>query len=217
MSDFFSRLRERKLVQWALAYIAAAFALIQVADIVAQRFGWPEQAIRFVIVALGVGFFLVLVLAWYHGERGRQRVNGTELLILALLLGIGGVAIWRLAPEPATKRTADKSAASEIPRKSIAVLPFDSLSEEKDNAYFASGMQDMILTKLAGIGELKVVSRTSTEKYKSHPENLATIGQELGVAAYLLKPIRQSESVSIPPSGPPPGEAGFLIEPGMLA
>ena len=109
MSDFFSRLRERKLVQWALAYIAAAFALIQVADIVAQRFGWPEQAIRFVIVALGVGFFLVLVLAWYHGERGRQRVNGTELLILALLLGIGGVAIWRLAPEPATKRAADKS------------------------------------------------------------------------------------------------------------
>jgi TolB-like protein/tetratricopeptide (TPR) repeat protein len=192
MSDFFSRLRERKLVQWALAYIAAAFALIQVADIVAQRFGWPEQAIRFVIVALGVGFFLVLVLAWYHGERGRQRVNGTELLILALLLGIGGVAIWRLAPEPATKRAADKSAASEIPRKSIAVLPFDSLSEEKDNAYFASGMQDMILTKLAGIGDLKVISRTSTEKYKSRPDNLKDVGRELGVATILEGSVQKS-------------------------
>ncbi len=192
MSDFFSRLRERKLVQWALAYIAAAFALIQVVDIVAQRFGWPEQTIRFVIVALGVGFFVVLVLAWYHGERGRQRVNGTELLILALLLGVGGLAIWRLAPEPAEKRTADRPGAPEIPRKSIAVLPFDSLSEEKDNAYFASGMQDMILTKLAGIGDLKVISRTSTEKYKSHPDNLKDVGRELGVATILEGSVQKS-------------------------
>src|ERR1700754_149509 len=192
MSDFFSRLRERKLVQWALAYIAAAFALIQVLDIVAQRFGWPEAAIRFAIVALGVGFFVTLVLAWYHGERGRQRVNGTELLILAVLLGIGGAAIWQLAPEPAAERHADKSPSADIPRKSIAVLPFDSLSEEKDNAFFASGMQDMILTKLAGIGDLKVISRTSTEKYKSHPDNLKDVGRDLGVATILEGSVQKS-------------------------
>ncbi len=192
MSDFFERLRERKLVQWALAYIAAAFALIQVLDIVGQRFGWPEAVIRFAIVALGVGFFLTLVLAWYHGERGRQRVNGPELLILAVLLGVGGIAIWQLAPEPTTKRSADKSVATDIPRKSIAVLPFDSLSEEKDNAFFASGMQDMILTKLAGIGDLKVISRTSTEKYKSHPDNLKDVGRELGVATILEGSVQKS-------------------------
>jgi TolB-like protein/Flp pilus assembly protein TadD len=192
MSDFFSRLRERKLVQWALAYIAAAFALIQVLDIVAQRFGWPEQAIRFVIVALGVGFFLTLVLAWYHGERGRQRVNGTELLILALLLGIGGFAIWRLAPEPSGPARTEKSPDAPIPRKSIAVLPFDSLSKDEDNAYFASGMQDMILTKLAGIGDLKVISRTSTEKYKSRPGSLKDVGRELGVATILEGSVQKS-------------------------
>jgi serine/threonine-protein kinase len=184
MSDFLIRLRQRKLVQWALAYIAASFALIQVIDIVAQRFGWPEQTVRFVIIALAVGFFITLVLAWYHGERGAQRVTGTELLILAVLLAIGGGAIWKFAPE-STSPAATASRAAAVDAKSIAVLPFESLSEEKDNAYFASGMQDMILTKLAGIGDLKVISRTSTEKYKSHPENLAVIGKELGVASIL--------------------------------
>ena len=88
MNELLQRLKERKMVQWVLAYVAAAFALLQGIDIVAQRFGWPEQTMRFVIIALSVGLFVALVLAWYHGERGAQRVTGTELLILALLLAI---------------------------------------------------------------------------------------------------------------------------------
>ena len=95
MNEFFRRLKQRKLVQWTLAYVAAAFALLQGIDIVAQRFGWPEQTMRFVIIALSVGLFVALVLAWYHGERGAQRVTGAELLILALLLAIGGGLLWR--------------------------------------------------------------------------------------------------------------------------
>jgi hypothetical protein len=90
MNEFFQRLKERKLVQWAVAYAAAAFALLQGIDIVAQRFGWPDAIERSLIIAACIGFFLVLVLAWYHGERGAQRVTGTELLILALLLSLGG-------------------------------------------------------------------------------------------------------------------------------
>ena len=86
MSQFLEHLKERKLVQWALAYIAAAFASLQGIDIVAQRFGWPDAIERALIVALAIGFFVTLVLAWYHGERGRQRATGTELLIIALLL-----------------------------------------------------------------------------------------------------------------------------------
>ena len=93
MSEFLQRLKQRKLVQWSVAYVAAAFALIQGIDIVAQRFGWPEQTMRLVIIALSVGLFVTLVLAWYHGERGVQRVSGTELLILALLAGN-----WRRIP-----------------------------------------------------------------------------------------------------------------------
>src|SRR5450432_827385 len=186
MTDFLERLRERKLVQWALAYVAAAFALIQVLDIVAQRFIWPEYFVRFTIIALAVGFFVVLVLAWYHGERGSQRVTGAELLILALLMTIGGAVLWRWAPTTAeqptlaaTKSTAAAGAADN--NKSIAVLPFENLSADKDNAYFATGMQDEILTRLAGIHDLKVISRTSTEQYASRPPNLKIVAEQLGV------------------------------------
>ena len=174
-------------------------------DIVAQRFGWHESIKRFSIIALAIGFCVMLVLAWYHGERGAQKVMGTELLILALLLAIGGGFLWKFAGtarqsatttaativNPTT--TAPSSApAVTAPPKSIAVLPFENLSEDKSNAYFADGMQDMILTKLSGIGDLKVISRTSTAKYASHPDNLKIVAQQLGVASILEGSVQKS-------------------------
>ena len=194
MNDFITHLKQRKLVQWALAYIAAAFALLQGIDIVANKFNWPDSLERIFILALAVGFFVTLVLAWYHGERGAQRVSGVELLILALLFAIGGGALWRMsqgAPEAATSASNTVPATTvreqpAAPEKSIAVLPFDSLSDDKANAYFAEGMQDEILTRLAGIADLKVISRTSTKRYESHPENLKTVAAELG-AVHILE------------------------------
>jgi hypothetical protein len=190
MNEFLQRLKQRKIVQWSLAYVAAAFALLQGIDIVAQRFGWPAQTMRVVIIALSVGLFVTLVLAWYHGERGAQRVNGSELLILALLLAIGGGLLWRFAAasgETSAKssrlsnETKESGAPVGVPAKSIAVLPFESLSEDKNNAFFAEGVQDEILTRLAKVADLKVISRTSTQKYKSAPDNLRDIAKQLGV------------------------------------
>src|SRR4029078_1244261 len=137
MNEFLQRLKERKLGQWTLAYVAAAFALLQGIDIVAQRFGWPEQTTCFLIIALSVGLFVALVLAWYHGERGAQRVSGTELLILALLLAIGGSLLWRFASGShavavvTPPSSVSSAAAASIPEKSIAVLPFENLSSDK--------------------------------------------------------------------------------------
>jgi len=218
MTEFLVRLKQRKLVQWTLAYIAAAFALLQGVDIVAQRFGWPDQVEKLLILVLAIGFLVALVLAWYHGERGAQKVSGTEIVILALLLAIGGGLLWgyeRIAPNAGAVVAARSPDAAQrnpgtiipnsvagatssglrvalaaapaipIPAKSIAVLPFENLSEDRGNAYFADGMQDLILTKLADIGDLKVISRTSTAKYESHPDNLKAIAQQLGVAAIL--------------------------------
>jgi serine/threonine-protein kinase len=208
MTELWQQLKQRKLVQWALAYAAAAFALLQGIDIVAQRFGWPDAIERIFIVAICVGFVITLLLAWYHGEQERQRVTGTELLIIALVLGLGAVLLWRVAGTPpattsATSAKSDTTATtpstlatgdpgSAIPAKSIAVLPFENLSSEKDNAYFAGGMQDMILTKLADIGDLKVISRTSTLKYGSKPENLKLIAQQLGVSSVLEGSVQKS-------------------------
>ena len=191
MSEFFIRLQQRKLVQWAIAYVAFAFALLQGIDIVAQRFAWPESVERILILALCVGFFVALVLAWYHGERGAQRVSSTELVILALLLAIGGGLLWRFAPQSPTASTPMQiakptaSSVAPIPAKSIAVLPFANLSSDKENEYFVAGMQDLILGKLADIGDLKVISRTSTLKYESKPDNLKQVAAELGVAHIL--------------------------------
>ncbi|HJU25861.1 MAG TPA: tetratricopeptide repeat protein [Rhodanobacteraceae bacterium] len=204
MNELWQRLRQRKLVQWAIAYAAFAFALLQGLDVVAQRFDWPAATERYLILALAVGFFVVLVLAWYHGERGAQRIGGTELLIIALLLAIGGTLIWRLGPvaankslvaeasrpnltarQPAGAVAATTGTALPIPAKSIAVLPFENLSDDKKNDYFVAGMQDLILTKLADIGDLKVIARTSTAKYASRPEDLKSIGRQLGVATIL--------------------------------
>jgi TolB-like protein/class 3 adenylate cyclase len=92
------------------------------------------------------------------------------------------------------KKTTTESppAASAIPEKSIAVLPFESLSEDKSNAYFAEGIQDEILTRLSKIADLKVISRTSTQKYKSAPDNLREVGQQLGVANVLEGSVQKS-------------------------
>ena len=194
MNDLWQHLKQRKLVQWAVAYAAAAFALLQGIDIVAQQFGWAETLQRGITLAMVLGFFVTLVLAWYHGERGAQKVSGTELLLLSLVLMVGGGLLWKFAPgatdhaltaatQPASAVEAKPAAA--IPAKSIAVLPFENLSEDKGNAYFADGMQDLILTKLADIGDLKVISRTSTKKYASRPDDLKTIARQLGVATIL--------------------------------
>src|SRR5438034_3013568 len=184
MNEFLQRLKQRKLVQWAVAYVAAAFALIQGLDIVAQRFSWPDSIERTLIIAACIGFFIAMVLAWYHGERGAQRVTGTELLIIVLLVSLGAFFLWRFAA--GSRAPIVTSVSSVVPvaitEKSIAVLPFENLSEEKANAFFTDGVQDQILTDLSQIADLKVISRTSVMQYKSGAaRNLREIGEELGV------------------------------------
>ena len=138
MTGLLERLKQRKLVQWAIAYVAAAFALLQGLDIIAQQFAWPDTVRRGITIALAIGFFVTLVLAWYHGERGEQRVSGTELLILALLLAIGGGVLWRVAgtsrgaedaaPATSAAKPSAASADSADADKSIAVLPLANTS-----------------------------------------------------------------------------------------
>jgi TolB-like protein/Tfp pilus assembly protein PilF len=201
VTELLERLRERKLVQWALAYIAAAFALIQVLDIVAQRFGWPESTVRIAIIGLAIGFSVTLVLAWYHGERGAQRVTGTELLILALLLAIGGGLLWRMAQSPRESVAAGSaipSATEQAPTKSIAVLSFTDLSPGHDQEYFSDGMAEEILNALAKVKDLKVAGRTSAFSFKGKNEDLRSIGKTLGVANILEGSVRkQGDKVRI--------------------
>jgi len=197
MTEFFATLKQRKIVQWALAYVAAAFALIQVLDVVAQRFGWSDSIERALIIALAIGFFVTIVLAWYHGERGAQRVSGMELLILALLLTIGGAIAWRFAPS-APPSVAVPAASASIAEKSIAVLPFADLSPGHDQEYFSDGMAEELLNALAKVKDLKVAGRTSSFSFKGKNDDLRAIGKVLGVANILEGSVRkQGEKVRI--------------------
>src|SRR6266550_4383232 len=198
MNEFLQRLKQRKLVQWTLAYVAAAFALLQGIDIVAQRFGWPEQTMRFVIIALSVGLFVTLVLAWYHGERGAQRLTGAELLILSLLLAIGGGLLWRfvsIARGPREQSGAARASAesqSEVNAKSVAVLAFANLSDDKGSEYFSDGISEELLTVLQKIPGLHVAARTSAFSFKGKNATAQEIGQKLGVAHLVEGSVRKS-------------------------
>ena len=195
MNDFLQRLRERKLVQWALAYIAAAFALLQGLDIIAQQFGWPDAVRRGITIALALGFFVTLVLAWYHGERGAQRASGTELLILALLLAIGGGLLWRytrMASPSDAVSTRHADDAVSVPAKSVAVLPFVNMSGDPNNDYFSDGITEEILDALAQLPHLKVAARTSAFAFKGKAEDLRKVGEALDVATVLEGSVQKS-------------------------
>jgi TolB-like protein/Tfp pilus assembly protein PilF len=192
MSDLLRRLRKRKLVQWVLAYIAAAFALIQVTDVVAQQFGWPDGARRGITIALAIGFFVAVVLAWYHGERGAQRASGTELLILAVLMAIGGTVVWRLAPSSAAQPHPQQAETGPHAIRSIAVLPLDNYSGDPNQDYFAEGITDELTTDLAIISQLRVISRSSTMQFKGeHRPPTPDIARMLDIDAILEGSVRR--------------------------
>ena len=204
MEDVFERLRQRKIVQWSLAYLAAAFALIQMLDLVGQRFGWPDWIARATIVAAAVGFVIAIVLAWYHGERGQQRVTGIELVIVAILLALGGGLLWRVA-RPSHDAAAVASSAPPPPtvaapadRKSIAVLPLANTSGDPSNEYFSDGLSEELIAVLAHIPDLKIIGRTSSFRFKNTNDDSRTIGERLGVATLLEGSVRkQGEHVRI--------------------
>jgi len=182
MSGFFEELQRRKVYRVAAAYVIAAGFIIQIGSAVIPTWELPNWTLRFVIVLLLIGFPVALILAWAYdltaeGIQTTASVPGQHRRRNVTLLVVAGVVIsiaagFFLLPR-ASARKIDKS---------IAVLPFENLSADKENTYFAEGIQNEILTKLATVRDLKVISRTSTAKYQSKPANLKTVAQELGVS-----------------------------------
>jgi len=194
--NIFTELKRRNVYRAAVAYGVVAWFLTQLTTQVFPFFEIPNSAVRFVVIALAVGFPIAMLLSWIYEltpegvvrtedldpveARSVQRRSGRLLdfiIIGALLLVIAMLVVGRL---PFYRETGES-----ISQKSIAVLPFENLSEDKANAYFAEGIQEEILTRLAKIADLKVISRTSTQRYQSKPGNLAEIAKQLGVANIL--------------------------------
>src|SRR5262249_24560038 len=195
LQRFFAELKRRNVYKVAIAYAVVAWLLMQIASQIFPFFDIPSWGVRLVVLLLIIGFPIALILAWAF-ELTPEGIKRTEdvdlsksirrktgrkldfLIIAVLVLIIAGLLFQRFHHNvsPAVSSSAEKS---------IAILAFENLSEEKSNAYFAEGIQNEILTKLATVRYLKVNSRTSTAKYQSKPDNLKTVAQELGVSTIL--------------------------------
>jgi TolB-like protein len=187
MPSLRERLSERKLFQWAIAYLAGAWLVFQGVEVLAEPWQLSPTTQRIIHVLLGAGFVLTLLLAWYHGERGRQRVTGIELLIVAAILVIAGAAVVTVGRAPEGDATAGGSDAPfrAVNPKSVAVLPFVNVSGSSDDEIFSDGITFDIINHLSKIADLKVISRTSIMQYKGAELSLSQIADELGVATVL--------------------------------
>ena len=197
IATVWSALRRRKVVQWGVAYAAGAWLLMQVLEYFSGTFDWPRQVQQLSTLALLIGLPIVLVLAWYHGDRGEQRIRGTELSIVALLLLLGGGIVWyyQHAMEASTVATPPAPSAPAIPTDaSIAVLPFANMSGDPADEYFSDGLAEELLNSLTRIDGLKVAARTTSFQYKDRTGDVSEIARHLRVAHILEGSVRRSGS-----------------------
>jgi TolB-like protein/Tfp pilus assembly protein PilF len=193
--NFFVELKRRNVYKVGVAYIVAGWALSQGIAQVFPVFDVPNWVVRLIVLLIILGLPVALVLTWMFeitpqgilrtetadampGAVQRKKHAWIYVVVIGGLLSIGLFFLGRYTAQ--TPRQSE-AATGPVLEKSIAVLPFDNLSGDPDNAYFTEGVQDEILTRLAKVADLKVIARTSTQKFKGTPENLPEIAKQLGV------------------------------------
>jgi TolB-like protein/Tfp pilus assembly protein PilF len=190
IDTFFAELKRRNVYKVAVAYAVVGWLLVQITTQVFPIFEIPNWAVRLIVLAIIITFPIALIIAWAFEltPEGLKRTEDADLatalsskkhawiyvVIIAALISVGLFFIGRYGFHQKS------SSSGQLPPKSIAVLPFDNLSRDPDNAFFAEGVQDEILTRLAKVADLKVIARTSTQRFKSAPENLPDIATQLG-------------------------------------
>ena len=189
--NFFGELKRRNVYKVAVAYAIVGWLLVQIATQVFPFLEIPTWVIRLVIALVAIGFPIALIVAWAFeitpegikrtevaDAQGEHSHRGAWIYIAAVAVALS-LSLFFIGRYTARENRGTPGA--DLPAKSIAVLPFDNLSRDPDNAFFAEGEQDEILTRLAKVADLKVIARTSTQKFKSSPENLSEIAKQLGV------------------------------------
>ena len=193
MSGFFEEVKRRKVYRVAAAYVVAAGGIIQLASAAFPAWELPNWALRSVIILLLLGFPIALMLAWAY-DITAQGIRSTPttaapgthrrrnvIMLVATGVIISAAAGFFLLPRVSAHKV----------DKSIAVLPFENRSDERENAYFADGIQDDVLTNLSKIGDLKVISRTSVMPYRDKASSAREIGKALGVSTILEGSVRR--------------------------
>ncbi len=202
------RIKEHKVIQWAIAYLGAALAIGEAQDLLANAFEWPTFARRAVVLTLAVGFPIAVTVAWYHGHRALRRVSVGELSILSVLTLLGAlvfvVALRQDEPAPAAQSAAVLQAilpaptpaattSTALPNK-VAVLPCENQSPDPNDAYFASGLHQDIIWQLDKLKNLTAIPRLTVLRYADTSLSVSEIAAELSVRALLSCTIRYAES-----------------------
>jgi len=190
-----ARLRRRKVVQWGIGYGAGAWALLQVFGFAADSFGWSAITKQLAMLGLATGLPVAVVLAWYHGDRGQQRVTRSEFAIVTVLLLLGGglVGWWgRVAEAPSRPGAAQAPGSVAADNRSIAVLPFVNMSSDPEQEYFSDGMAEQVLDQLSRVPDLRVIARTSSFAFRNKAVDVETIAQRLNVSHVLEGSVRKS-------------------------
>src|SRR5215211_1653213 len=197
--NFFAELKRRNVYKVAVAYAVVGWLIAQVATQIFPFLEIPNWVVRLVIVFLAIGFPIAMVIAWAF-ETTPEGIKRTEVAdamagaagqkkhawLYVVVVGAAiSVALFFLGRYTVRSGTPRHSEAATVSAKSIAVLPFDNLSRDPDNAFFAEGVQDEILTRLAKVADLKVIARTSTQKFKSAPADLREVAKQLDVTNIL--------------------------------
>src|SRR5437870_3066649 len=201
---FFTELKRRKVYRVAVAYAIVAWLLIQATSILFATFEAPAWVMKVFVTAVILGFPVALIFAWAfeitpEGIKRADEVSPDESMtrrrswkLTAIIVLVAVVAVGLLIFQFTRKANVNTKVNVAVDSKSVAVLPFENLSSDKENAFFAQGIQDEIITTLSKIGGLRVISRTSTANYKSAPENLPEIARELRVANVLEGSVQKS-------------------------
>jgi len=193
-----TKLTRRKVVQWGIVYAAGAWGLLQGIGFAADAFHWPDAIKQVALLLLLIGLPIVLVLAWYHGDKGQQRLTRSELAVLALLFLLGGGVLWSygqrsVSTQTIATATSPAAIASIIAEDhSIAVLPFVNMSSDKEQEYFSDGLSEELLNLLAQVPQLRVIARTSSFAFKGEKIEIAEIARKLNVANVLEGSVRKS-------------------------
>jgi TolB-like protein/Flp pilus assembly protein TadD len=197
--NFFAELKRRNVYKVAVAYAVVGWLIAQIATQIFPFLEIPNWVVRLIIVLIAIGFPIALVIAWAF-EATPEGIKRTEVAdtmpavagqkkhawIYVVVVGAAiSVALFFLGRYTAQSREGERPGGPSLPQKSIAVLPFDNLSRDPDNAFFAEGVQDEILTRLAKVADLKVIARTSTQKFKSAPTDLRDVAKQLDVTNIL--------------------------------
>jgi TolB-like protein/Tfp pilus assembly protein PilF len=198
--NFFGELRRRNVYKVAVAYAVAGWLLVQITTQILPFFDIPKLTVRLVVLATIIGFPIALVVAWAFEftPEGVKRKEDVDLrasahkprnrawILVVIIAGALSIGLFFLG-----RYTVSNDRFGLSP-KTIAVLPFDNLSPDPDNAYFAEGVQEEILTRLSKLPGFKVISRTSTQRFKSSPDNLPQIARQLGVMHLLEGTVQRS-------------------------